>query len=93
MTLALQAADATPLVDVVVDMLELGSATRIVVDSLSKAALYVTIAAGLSLVFGLMGVLNFAHGSFAMYGAYLGGYRRSDDPPSESDDATGGTPA
>ena len=73
MTLALQAADATPLVDVVVDMLELGSATRIVVDSLSKAALYITIAAGLSLVFGLMGVLNFAHGSFAMYGAYLGG--------------------
>jgi branched-chain amino acid transport system permease protein len=73
MTLALQAADATPLVDVVVDMLELGSATRIVVDSLSKAALYITIAAGLSLVFGLMGVLNFAHGSFAVYGAYLGG--------------------
>lgn len=73
MSLALQTADATPLVDVVVDMLELGSATRIVVDSLSKAALYVTIAAGLSLVFGLMGVLNFAHGSFVMYGAYLGG--------------------
>jgi len=34
---------------------------------------YVTIAAGLSLIFGLMGVLNFAHGSLTMIGAYLGG--------------------
>lgn len=47
--------------------------TRIVLDGLSKAALFVLIASGLSLIFGLMGVLNFAHGSLTMIGAYLGG--------------------
>ncbi len=31
------------------------------------------IASGLTLIFGLMGVLNFAHGSLTMVGAYLGG--------------------
>lgn len=65
--------DATPFLEVLADMADPGSVVRILVGSLSKAALYITIAAGLSLVFGLMGVLNFAHGSFAMYGAYLGG--------------------
>jgi len=40
---------------------------------LAKAALYVMIALGLTLIFGLMGVLNFAHGSMTMYGAYVGG--------------------
>ena len=29
------------------------------------------IACGLSLIFGVLGVLNFAHGSFYMFGAYL----------------------
>jgi len=43
------------------------------VRGLSKSALYVMIASGLTLVFGLMGVLNFAHGSLTMIGAYLGG--------------------
>jgi len=33
---------------------------------------YVLIASGLSLIFGVMGVLNFAHGSFVMLGAYAG---------------------
>ena len=45
----------------------------ILLDGLSKAALYVMIAMGLTLIFGLMGVLNFAHGSLTMLGAYLGG--------------------
>ncbi|RBI62537.1 branched-chain amino acid ABC transporter permease [halophilic archaeon] len=45
----------------------------VLVDGLSKAALYVMIAGGLTLIFGLMGVLNFAHGSLTMIGAYLGG--------------------
>ena len=31
------------------------------------------IAGGLTLIFGLMGVLNFVHGSLTMFGAYLGG--------------------
>ena len=42
-------------------------------NGLAKSALYVMIAVGLTLIFGLMGVLNFAHGSFTMIGAYLGG--------------------
>lgn len=37
---------------------------------LGLAALYFLIAAGLSLVFGLAGVLNFAHGLFLSVGAY-----------------------
>jgi branched-chain amino acid transport system permease protein len=45
----------------------------IVLNAVSKFGVYVTIAAGLSLIFGLMGVLNFAHGSLTMIGAYLGG--------------------
>lgn len=35
-------------------------------------ATYTLIASGLSIVFGVMGVLNFAHGSFVMLGAYTG---------------------
>jgi branched-chain amino acid transport system permease protein len=33
---------------------------------------YVLLALGLTLIFGFMGVVNFAHGSFYMFGAYLG---------------------
>ena len=49
------------------------TAARILVEGLGKAAVYFTIAVGLTLVFGLMGVLNFAHGAVTMAGAYLGG--------------------
>ena len=45
----------------------------VLLDGLAKASLYIMIAAGLTLIFGLMGVLNFAHGSLTMLGAYLGG--------------------
>lgn len=65
--------ESTPVTGVLRDALDPGALSRIVLDSLSKAGLYVTIAVGLTLIFGLMGVLNFAHGSFAMFGAYLGG--------------------
>ena len=37
---------------------------------LGLAALYFLVASGLSLIFGLMGVLNFAHGAFLTIGAY-----------------------
>jgi branched-chain amino acid transport system permease protein len=60
-------------VDVLVDLLQPSTLARIALDALSKSALYVMIASGLSLIFGLMGVLNFAHGSLTMIGAYLGG--------------------
>lgn len=38
---------------------------------LGVAALYFLIASGLSLIYGLMGVLNFAHGGFLTIGAYV----------------------
>lgn len=34
--------------------------------------IYILLALGLSLIFGLMTVVNFAHGAFYMWGAYLG---------------------
>ena len=45
---------------------------QIVIKGLGTAGIYVMIAAGLSLIFGLMGVLNFAHGALTTYGAYMG---------------------
>jgi len=60
-------------VEVLADLLDPTTLLRIGLNALSKAALYVLIASGLSLIFGLMGVLNFAHGSLTMLGAYLGG--------------------
>ncbi|MGH3440458.1 MAG: branched-chain amino acid ABC transporter permease [Nitriliruptorales bacterium] len=41
------------------------------VTGLGLAALYFLVASGLSLIFGLMDVLNFAHGAFLTVGAYL----------------------
>jgi branched-chain amino acid transport system permease protein len=45
---------------------------EIVVRGMGTAGVYVLIASGLSLIFGLMGVLNFAHGSLTTYGAFMG---------------------
>lgn len=39
---------------------------------LGLGALYFLVASGLSLIYGLMGVLNFAHGSFLTFGAFAG---------------------
>ena len=41
------------------------------IAGLSLAALLFLVAAGLSLIFGLMGVLNFAHGAFFLWGAFV----------------------
>jgi branched-chain amino acid transport system permease protein len=40
------------------------------ITGLGLGAMYFLIASGLSLIYGLMGVLNFAHGSFITVGAY-----------------------
>ncbi|MBX0323238.1 branched-chain amino acid ABC transporter permease [Halomicroarcula sp. F13] len=61
------------IVEALADFLTLSELGRVVVQGLAKSALYVMIASGLTLIFGLMGVLNFAHGSLTMVGAYLGG--------------------
>ena len=42
------------------------------VTGIGLGALYFLIASGLSLIYGLMGVLNFAHGSFLSVGAFAG---------------------
>jgi branched-chain amino acid transport system permease protein len=42
-----------------------------VLNSLSYAAVLFLIAAGLSLIFGVMGIVNMAHGSFYALGAYV----------------------
>jgi branched-chain amino acid transport system permease protein len=45
--------------------------TGILLPGLTLAAIYFLISAGLSLIFGLMDVLNFAHGSLFMIGGYV----------------------
>ncbi|MHB0967242.1 MAG: branched-chain amino acid ABC transporter permease [Bellilinea sp.] len=45
---------------------------RTALSGLTIGALYFMVASGLTLIFGLMDVLNFAHGTMFMLGAYLG---------------------
>ena len=40
------------------------------ITGLGLGAMYFLIASGLSLIYGLMGVLNFAHGAFLTVGSY-----------------------
>lgn len=42
-----------------------------VLNGLSIGSIYASVAAGLSLIFGVLGVVNFAHGEFYMIGAYV----------------------
>lgn len=44
----------------------------LLVTGLGLGALYFLVASGLSLIYGLMGVLNFAHGAFLTVSAFLG---------------------
>jgi branched-chain amino acid transport system permease protein len=41
---------------------------------LALGSVFVLLATGLSLIFGLLGIVNFAHGAFFMVGAYVGVY-------------------
>ena len=41
-----------------------------ILDGLMVGGLYATVAIGVTLVFGIMGILNFAHGQMVMLGAY-----------------------
>ena len=61
------------ILEALAEFFTLSALGRVLIDGLGKSALYVMIASGLTLIFGLMGVLNFAHGSLTMVGAYLGG--------------------
>lgn len=44
----------------------------LLITGLGLGALYFLVASGLSLIYGLMGVLNFAHGAFLGLGAFVG---------------------
>jgi branched-chain amino acid transport system permease protein len=48
-----------------------GSFFRIVLDALTFAGLLFIVASGFSLIFGLMRVVNMAHGSFYLLGGYI----------------------
>src|SRR3954453_24091336 len=41
-------------------------------NALSQAALLIFLGVGLTLIFGIMRVVNFAHGTFYMLGAFVG---------------------
>lgn len=43
-----------------------------IVTGIALGAVYVLVGIGLSLIFGLLNVVNFAHGAFFMLGAYVG---------------------
>src|SRR5213078_3500223 len=53
---------------------ELSTFILLTVTGLGLGAVYFLIASGLSLIYGLMGVLNFAHGAFLTVGAYSSWY-------------------
>lgn len=53
-------------------MTHLGSFTNLLINGFSTGMLIFLLAVGLSLVFGLMDVLNFAHGGLFAWGAFFG---------------------
>ena len=50
----------------------LNRSADLVLDALSLASIYFLAAIGLAITFGVMGVINMAHGEFIMMGAYTG---------------------
>ncbi|HEX7127042.1 MAG TPA: branched-chain amino acid ABC transporter permease, partial [Thermodesulfobacteriota bacterium] len=51
-------------------MLSAAIVGQILINGASLSAIYVLIALGFTLLFGIMRVVNFAHGAFAMLGGY-----------------------
>jgi urea transport system permease protein len=52
--------------------LNVGKTLDLTLDALSLASIYFLAAVGLAITFGVMGVINMAHGEFIMMGAYTG---------------------
>jgi len=52
--------------------LTLNQAADLTLDAISLASIYFLAAIGLAITFGVMGVINMAHGEFIMMGAYTG---------------------
>ncbi|MDQ6602824.1 MAG: branched-chain amino acid ABC transporter permease [Chloroflexota bacterium] len=61
----------------------------ITLTGLALAAMYFLLASGLSLIFGLMDVLNFAHGAFFTWGAYAAWWVISMKTPAGGNASTG----
>ena len=51
-------------------MLNITILGQVVVNGISLSAIYILVALGFTLLFGIMQVVNFAHGEFAMLGAF-----------------------
>ncbi|MDB2369214.1 urea ABC transporter permease subunit UrtB, partial [Octadecabacter sp.] len=56
----------------IVTQLGVGQTVDLTLDALSLASIYFLAAVGLAITFGVMGVINMAHGEFIMMGAYTG---------------------
>lgn len=65
-----QAAEAAQ--SAIAAQLALGQTADLALDALSLASIYFLAAIGLAITFGVMGVINMAHGEFIMMGAYTG---------------------
>ena len=53
-------------------MLSVEFLAQILADGLVTGSVYVLVAIGLTLIFGVLGIVNFAHGEFYMLGGYFG---------------------
>ena len=51
-------------------MLNITILGQVLVNGISLSAIYILVALGFTLLFGIMRVVNFAHGEFAMLGAF-----------------------
>ncbi len=63
---------AAAALDATLARVALGQAADLGLDALSLASIYFLAAIGLAITFGVMGVINMAHGEFIMMGAYTG---------------------
>jgi branched-chain amino acid transport system permease protein len=52
-------------------MLTLPLAFQVLINGLTLSSIYIMVALGFTMIFGIMRVINFAHGEFAMLGGYL----------------------
>jgi len=65
-------AAASEALDAIAFKVGLNQAADLSLDALSLASIYFLAAIGLAVTFGVMGVINMAHGEFIMMGAYTG---------------------
>jgi urea transport system permease protein len=65
-------AAASDALDAIALKVGINQAVDLALDALSLASIYFLAAIGLAITFGVMGVINMAHGEFIMMGAYTG---------------------